>query len=483
MISAENSPYAQTGGLSQAVSLLAHSLIKAGNDVRVFQPKYGQIYESVYPMQMELNGMVVPTGQEEKSPYPKSLVCNIKSRLKDKINIPTYFLENQEYFELRSNIYGYGDEHVRFMLLSLGCLEWLLTSTWQPDVIHAHDWHTGYLVEKIKTDPRYKKLRKIKVLYTVHNFRHQGNFNFRFAEKPDTGKGKLKPLFDPALQYQNPLLRGLIYADWINTVSQSHALEVQTPELGDGLDKYLRKYSKKFSGISNGIDTVAMNPSTDKNLAFRYKQGQVKQRQKNKPVLQKIFNLPIKPDVPLLAFVGRLAPQKGIDLILEVLSHMDGLPEFQFVFLGNGVEHYHMQILDLARKHKDRVAAFLSKDFVLPRKIFAGADMTLVPSIFEPGGIVAMEALRYGCVPIVARTGGLAETVQEFSIKDKTGNGFLHKRNDFWNLTCELVRALTIYEDKLTWEKLVSNAMAADFSWDKTAMEYVGVYKKIVASR
>ncbi len=221
-VAAENAPYAQVGGLSQAVSFLARAVKKQGHDVRVFMPKYGIIKTLKYPMEVDMLSLSVPTGHP-RGKFPAKILCNVLRRMDDKIFVPTYFLENREYYELRANVYGYGDEHIRFYLLSMGCLEWLLEQQrhgkWLPDVIHAHDWHTGYLVNALKTKKRYKAvLGHIKVLYTIHNFKHQGNSDFKYASKPSTGKGQLLPMFDPAMQKQNPMLRGLLFADRVHTV-------------------------------------------------------------------------------------------------------------------------------------------------------------------------------------------------------------------------------------------------------------------------
>ncbi len=485
IVSSENSPYAQVGGLSQAISFLARAIAKQGVDVRVFMPKYGVIDEKKYAMDMDNEGLKVPTGAPKKGKLPSELICNVKYRSLDEFYAPTYFLENREYYELRANVYGYSDEHTRFALLSYGALEWILQSKkagkWVPEVIHANDWHAGYLVEAIKRNPRYKKeLGSVKVIYTIHNFRHQGNINFRYADKQDDGKKELLPMLDPKMRLQNPMLRGIINADLINTVSKKHAQEVQTKEYGEGLDEVLRKYAYKLSGIANGIDTLEMNPETDKNIVSQFNIKQIQARAVNKTALQKYFKLPVAKDVPIFGYIGRLAPQKGIEIILQVLEHIESLPKSQFIFLGSGAENYYEEIKKMCERYPTRVAAFLQRDFVIPRKIFAGADFLLVPSLFEPGGIVAMEALRYGCIPVVANTGGLSETVQAFDINTGAGNGFLHEPKDTWSFYTSLIEALTVFRHNESWQSLVKNALACDFSWDKTAQKYIELYKQML---
>lgn len=487
MVASENSPYAQVGGLSQAVSFLARAMSKLGNDVRVFIPKYAVIDTKRYTLQLDAHALAIPTGAKN-SKLPKELICNVLFREQDSYCPPTYFLENREYFELRANVYGYGDEHVRFYLLSLGCLEWLLqqqeTKGWVPDIIHAHDWHTGYLVEQIKKNPRYKKqLGHIKVLYTIHNFKHQGNHQYKFDPKPDTGKTDLLPILDKHMQRQNPLLRGIIYADAVNTVSRKHALEVQTKEFGEGLDSCLKKYAYKLSGIANGIDTKEMDPETDAHIASNYNAKKIARRRPNKATLQKLFKLPVADDIPVISYVGRLSSQKGVELILKTLESIEELPKSQFIFLGSGEERYYNELNKLKAKYPTRVAALFRSDFLLPRKIFAGSDILLVPSQFEPGGIVAMEGLRYGCIPVAADTGGLSETVTAFDAARGTGNGFLHERGNSTSFFVALVSALQLYAIPEVWNTLVVNALASDFSWDSTALQYQKLYKNLLSEK
>ncbi len=486
-VAAEQAPYGLIGGLSQAVSFLARAVGKLGHDVRVFMPKYGVIDEKKYPMEMKWENLAVPTDAARNSKFPKELICNVKYRDDDYYS-PTYFLENREYYELRANVYGYSDEHIRFYLLSMGCLEWLLkqkeSGGWMPDVIHAHDWHTGYLVELIKKHPRYAKaLKKIKVLYTIHNFKHQANYRFQYDPKPDNGQKELLAIGNPKMQKQNSMLRAIIYADQINTVSPTHAKEVQKKEFGEGLERYLKKFAYKLSGIANGIDTEEMNPASDPNLVSNFDIKHLDKRKANKADLQRYYKLPVDSRIPVIAFVGRLHAQKGVELIFHLLQQLEILPKSQFIFLGGGDDSYAAELIKLCEKYPTRIGAIMQSNFTLPRKIFAGADLLLVPSRFEPGGIVAMEALRYGCVPIVSDTGGLSETVEEFDPHHHTGNGFLHERDDKWSFFVKLIQAITLYNVPEIWIRVVQNALKGDFSWDNTAIEYQKLYRNLLNSK
>src|SRR5256885_5463399 len=331
-VAAEAAPYVSVGGLSQVMYFLPHALQKIGHDVRVFTAKYGTMDETApknkWHFQREYKTLSVPCNGEND----KTIQCSVLSITNPKNNIKTYFLENREYYELRANVYGYRDDHTRFALLSKGALEWLYqlnqdsSTHWWPDIIHCHDWHVGYFIDLARHHPRYTKLlANIPIVYTVHNFYLQGNYDFRYAptEEYDYGKTALASITSPKLQTQNPLKRGLLYADAINTVSPTHAVEVLTPEYAAGLDDVLHEVRGKLTGILNGLDVQRFNPKTDKLIKKQFSADSfVRAREENKKELQTIFNLPKDTNRPLLAFSGRLWQQKGIDLLLEVLPHL-----------------------------------------------------------------------------------------------------------------------------------------------------------------
>lgn len=490
-VSAEVAPFVSVGGLSQVMYFLPRALVKLGHDVRIFTPKYATM-DTNFPkgkpwnLAMEYEGLQVPTGKGDDV-----LICNVKSYKNFKDKIHTYFLENREYYELRANVFGYMDDHVRFALLSKGCLEWLAqmqtgNNGWWPDLIHCNDWHTGYLIELAKTDTRYKEVfAKTPVVFTVHNFAYQGNFDFRYAHKKDRDEGKprLAPLVSPKLQKQNALLRGLLFANAVNTVSPTHAVEVLTLEYAEGLEGALQKVSKKLTGILNGIDTDTFNPVTDPLIKKTFsKKTATSGKKENKLDLQRTFSIPQDANRPLFAIAGRLSPQKGWDLLLEILPHLfRNRLDIQIVVLGGGEDRYRQRLQLLAESHPHQLGLVLQSDFELSHKLFAGADMFLIPSFFEPGGIVALEALRYGAIPIVRRTGGLNDIIEDFEIQEANGNGFSFTHRDPWALYGAIIEALTVYSVPTAWEKLVKNALDCDFSWDKAAKEYSMWYKEIAA--
>lgn len=486
MVTAEAAPFVRVGGLSQVIYFLSKELIKQGHDVRIFMPKYG-IIKDIFKTKKIVTDLEIPFGKLHKN----KVLCNIRVNHRKKNSPKTYFLENREYYELRANVFSYKDDHLRFLLLSRGCLEWLLLEQqqkdgWKPDLIHSHDWHTGYLADEIRRNPRYSKtFSKIPVLHTIHNLKYQGNTSFKHKLPKEQDKGTTLLNIDKEykLVNQNPLLRGMLYSDWVNTVSKSHALEIMTHEYGEGLEKITTKMKGKFSGILNGLDNKEFNPNTDPFLESNYSANSIEKRTPNKIELQKTFNLPENKEIFLFGFVGRLSKQKGLDILIPVVEKILKESQAQFIFLGSGESEYKTQLTKLQKRFPDNVSIHLYPDFKLPRKIFSGADAILIPSVFEPGGIVALESMRYGAVPIVRKTGGLADSVINFDPQTKTGNGFSFKEFSKWSLFATLVKAMTIYQQPTLWKQLVTNAMKSDFSWKITAIDYHNLYNKVIKQR
>ncbi len=496
-LSAEIAPFATVGGLSQVMYFLPRALQKLDNDVRMFTAHYGMM-EKTAPNKSEWNlKMLIPDLQvpvEHNGLSKESIPCAVSFYSKRKNIVQTYFLENQEFYKMRANVFGYKDDHTRWALLSKGCLEWLLTiyenkqERWWPDVIHCNDWHTAYFIELARTDERYKKmLERTPIVLTVHNFSFQGNYDFRYLQpkEKDTGEKPLESLLSEKLQRQNALLRGILYADAITTVSPSHAVEVLTPEYAEGLEDALYNVRGKLIGILNGLDVKEFNPATDPIIKEQFTiKSFVKAREENKKFLQKEFQLSVDPSKPLLAFLGRLAQQKGLDLLLEVLPHLlSEKQETQIIILGTGDDHYRQRLTHLQRAFTKQMGLHLRSDFRLPRKLFAGADIVLLPSLFEPGGIVALEALRYGAVPLVRRTGGLNDIIEDFNPNTKKGNGFSFANRDPWSLYTSLVEAIWLYHNKTLWEELVKNCLQCDFSWEYSAKEYMIWYEQVIEER
>lgn len=503
-VSAEVGPYVSVGGLSQVMYFLPRALMAAGHDVHIITPQYGTMITKTpngkpLKLQKEIEDLRVPNHHcvTEDVPERDYLPCKINKRRGTKTEPTVHFIENKEYFHLRANVFGYKDDHTRFALLSKACLEWLRVmkkptksgkSGWFPDVIHCHDWHTGYVMPLARRDERYKDLLiSTPIVYTIHNLKFQGNMDFRYlpSGEQDDKHTPLLPLLASKLLYQNALLRGVYYADSVNTVSPTHAIEMLTPQYGEGLDQDLQDLRGKITGILNGIDTQEFNPATDTIIKKNYTDKTAKgARAINKQDLQKQFALPQKKQAFVIAISGRIGGQKGWELIIRALPHLLSYDlDIQVIVLGDGEETYKQQLRALQQVYPLQLGLHLRPNFRLPRKLFAGADVVLMPSNFEPGGIVALEALRYGAVPLVRRTGGLSDIVQPFDAKTQKGNGFTFDQKDPWVLFGKIIEAYTFYRQPAVWKRLVQNCMHCDFSWNHVAREYEDLYRDTITER
>lgn len=484
-VAAEVGPYVSVGGLSQVCYFLPKALESLGNEITIFTAKFGAMETSAksktgWKLKMEMEGLRVPVGNELGN---DDIICNVKSYQKKNEGIKTFFLENREYYELRANVFGYKDDHVRFMLMCKGCLEWLIKQKEKPDFIHCNDWHASYLIELARQVPRYREaLTRIPIGLTVHNFSFQGNYDYRYCqpEDRDDGSRPLVPLLSDRLQKQNALMRGIKWADAVTTVSPTHAREVLTSEYGEGMEELLKRERDKLSGILNGLDVNEFDPASDPRVAYHFNRRNYETaRSKNKRVLQDEFGLPNDPSAFLLAYSGRLTSQKGVTSLIMAMTHLlPEHPEIQLIVMGGGDDEYRQKLTKLAEKYPKQVGLHLLPNFKLPRKIFAGADVLLIPSTFEPGGIVALEALRYGTIPIVRRTGGLNDIVVDFEPVRGKGNGFSFTGRDEWALYGAIVEAATTYKHKALWRRLVANGLRENFSWEAAAKKYQEWYRR-----
>lgn len=495
-IAAEVGPFVSVGGLSQVMYFLPRALLSLKHEVSIFTPKYGTMIEQTpegkpWKLTTEIAHLNVPVKShiKDNDPTAEYLQCNVKEYRGKKKDPVVHFLENKEYYELRANVFGYADDQIRFALLSRGCLEWLKTQTEPlPDIIHCNDWHTAYFIQLARQDKRYKSLlAKIPILLSVHNFQFQGNIGFRYlspAEKDDTSR-ELEPLLSDRLKYQNALLRGILFADGVSTVSPTHAVEVLTPEYGEGLETSLQNVRGKITGILNGLDVKEFNPATDPIIKRQYSKKTVMEaRDINKRDLQKTFSLTENANKFVIIVTGRVSRQKGWDLLVEVFPHLLRYDrELQIIVLGDGDEMYKNALQKLQTEFPDRVGLHLRTDFRLPRKLFAGGDVVIMPSRFEPGGIAALEALRYGAIPLVRKTGGLSDIVSEFDTDTGIGNGLAFTENEPWLLFGKIVEAIVLYKQKNMWKKLIQNAMDSDFSWVHAAREYEDLYRKLITEK
>ncbi len=468
---AEAVPFAKTGGLADVGGALPKALHELGLDVRIAIPKYGRIDDGRFGLAKLL----------DLYPVPVDTHCEMASVKESSIGsgVPVYLVDSDKYFN-REGIYGYPDDGERFVFFARAALEMLKLLGWQPDVIHCHDWHTGIVPNWLETiyrqDPFWDQTAWV---FTIHNLQYQGVFGRRILEV--AGIDEYGFLVHPEMadldHVVDLMARGIRFADVVNTVSERYAQEIMTPEYGEKLDPLLRDRRDRVFGVLNGIDVELMNPVTDSYIAANFSAGSLGRRVENKLALQKEAHLNEDPGVPLIGIISRLVDQKGFDILGEVMDHLMDLG-VQFVLLGTGDPHYHQMFTKVSRDYPGRCAIFLTFSAALAQKIYAGSDMFLMPSRFEPCGLGQMIAMRYGSVPIVRATGGLADTVTDWDPRAGQGNGFSFQLYDRWALFTAVVRALETYKYPKVWAELQLRGMKADFSWNASARRYIELYQK-----
>lgn len=472
---AEVAPFSKVGGLADVAGALPQALHALGHDVRVITPRYGPVDEGRFGLRPLLGPYSVPI---DVGAEPAAL------RAADRGPVPVYFVENGKYFAFRQRIYGDADDLDRFVFFGRAALEGVRRLGWRPEVIHVNDWHAAIVPVWLKTwlrdDPFYGGVASV---LTIHNLAFQGWFDEPFRQRWDLVPWELvaRPLagVDP----YRVLALGIAAADVVSTVSPTYAQEICGPELGEGLDPLLRARRERLFGILNGIDQALFDPATDPNLVATYDRDHLERKAANKEALQREARLAERPEMPLIGLVSRLTDQKGLDLVAEALPLLLEEAPVQFVLLGSGEERYERSVGELVRRYPDRAAAKLGFDAALAQRIYAGADLFLMPSRFEPCGLGQMIALRYGTVPIVRRTGGLADTVEDVAVPSGAGTGFVFQRYAPGALLVALGRALEAYRHRSAWRQLQRRGMEQDFSWERSARRYEELYRLAVAER
>ena len=397
--------------------------------------------------------------------------------------VPVYLVQNGRHFE-REHIYGYADDGERFILFCRAALEMCRALGWAPDVVHCNDWHTGVVPNWLQTiykdDPFFADTASI---FTIHNLAYQGIFDEHLLWLAGIAEyGFLYPSIADFAHQVNLMARGILFADAITTVSERYAKEILSAEYGERLDPLLRDRQDRLFGILNGIDQEELDPRTDPYLAANFGLEMLDRRAENKAALQRAAGLPVEPDVPLIGMVGRLSGQKGLDIlapVLDALLHQRA----QLVVLGTGDEHYHHLLRQVEQAHPGRAKAFLTFDTPLAQLVYGGSDVFLMPSRYEPCGLGQMIAMRYGNVPVVRATGGLADTVQDWEPATGEGNGFRFDRYVGLDLFAALVRALETYKYPAAWRQLQLRGMQGDFSWPRSAGKYLDVYNLALRSK
>ncbi len=467
--SSEVIPFAKTGGLGDVAGSLPKAISKLGVDIRVVLPNYKSIPQQ-YKTDMEYIGYIF-VDLSWRHQY-----CGIFKLVRE--DVTYYFLDNEYYFG-RNELYGDFDEAEQFTFFSKAILEMLPLIGFKPDIIHCNDWQTGIVSLLLQANYKKDYFSKIKTVFTIHNLKYQGIFP----------KQVLSDLMNVDWQYFTPngieyhdcvnfMKAGLVYSNSISTVSPTYAQEIKTDFYGEGLMEILLQRSGDLYGILNGIDYERNNPKTDSRIYTNYSADNISLKYENKKKLQEELGLPVRPDVPLIGIISRLTSQKGFDLIecvLEEILQMD----LQLVLLGKGDEHYKYVFENAAYWHKDKVSANITFSDTLAQRIYAGSDMFLMPSLFEPCGLGQIFSFRYGSVPIVRETGGLNDTVLSYNDETGAGNGFTFANYNAHDMLNTIRRAVDFYHNrKDIWKLIVERGMRADFSWDKSAKEYKRMYQE-----
>lgn len=467
-VASEGLPYIKTGGLADVVGSLPAALSNKGLELSVVMPLYPAIIrEYMHDFKFERSVKIdVAMFHTE---------FRVFSDVRDKVKY--YFIENQKYFE-REGLYGYYDDGERFSFFQHAVYQMLIDSEDYPDLIHSHDWHAGMMAALAKIYyADNKKIAKIKHVFTVHNIAFQGNFSHEMLE---SCLGISNDYFyDGSLRFNGGisfLKSALVFSDKINTVSNTYSYEILDDNYGHNMQQILRYRQNDLWGIVNGINVDDYNPRVDNFIAKRFSEKSLYNKYKNKIYLQEKLGLDVDKDVCLLGVISRLTWQKGINLILEKLDEIMQ-KRVQLVVLGTGEPDYERALKEAEKKYKGRMAFYCGYSEMAARAIYAGADLFLMPSLFEPCGISQLIAMRYGTLPIVRETGGLKDTVRPYNEFDKTGNGFSFSGYNSWEFYSVVELAISTYYDRTKdFRLLQKEAMNSDVSWEHSAQLYVKMY-------
>ena len=479
VVASEAVPFIKTGGLGDVVGALPKALAKQNHDVKVFVPRYRSL-NTGYLQIKKLNGYSeIKIGDRKHS-------LSVEYVRENRISLEYYFVKNAHFFD-RSELYrddddgeDYSDNDERFAFFNQGVLETVKSLGWKPDIIHVHDWQAAlipaYLKTLYKDDPIFKGS---KTVLTIHNLAYQGTFKMK--RFPVLGLPEEE--FYPTAPFEfygkvNFLKGGIVHADKITTVSERYAQEIQTDELGCGLNGVLVERKPDLMGILNGVDYSIWSPSRDKRIPYTYHVANLSGKRMNKVELLGRYSLPVREKVPLIGVISRLADQKGFDLFEKIAEAVFAM-DIQMIVLGTGDKKYHELFTGLEKRYPDKIRACLTFDDDLAHWIEAASDIFLMPSQFEPCGLNQMYSLRYGTVPIVREIGGLADTINDFDPDSGQGTGFVFKEYSSEELLKTIKRAVDTYSKKRVWTKIMKSGMKLDFSWARSARKYNELFRSL----
>lgn len=471
-VSAEVSPFAKSGESADVASALPKYLASLGMEVSVFMPKYRRPEIESLPKEFVKADLVVPMGEGKVKGHI------YRSEL-GKYDI--YFIENPKYF-WRENIYGTGkgeylDNDERFIFFNRAVLEYLLQARQRVDVIHCNNWPTALIPVFLKTHYAHKNhFKKVATVLTLHNVAYQGEFPAETLSLAGLHWDNLGPQHLAFNGKFNFLRIGLMYSDILNTVSSSYKREILTQKHGYGLKDILESRKDVFYSVRNGVDYEIWNPETDPYIVANYSASNLKPKEECKHDLIREFGLSLPLKTPLVGVVSYLSSQKGVDIMIEAMDEIMQM-DVGLVVLGRGDEEYEKQLLAMHRRYPDRFSIKLEMNPALAHKIAAGADIFLIPSLYEPCGLNQLYSFRYGTVPVARATGGLTETVKAFDAKRRRGNGFVFKEYSAQSLVQTLKQAIACYNKPRLWQRIIKAGLREDFSWEGSAKRYVRLYR------
>ena len=476
-VSTEIVPFAKTGGLADVSGSLPRELVKLGCNIKLFMPKYFIVDENLHglkynwdigEMPIRING-VIRSVHVHQSKLPDS-------------DLDVYFIDCPHYFH-RYRIYTDDfDEDERFILFSKAVIETLQRLQWIPDVVHCNDWQTGLIPLLLKDNYGWDKVfDNTGTLLSIHNIGYQGMFSKSVLNSAEIRSD----LFYPSGPIEQDggvsfMKAGISFSDIINTVSNTYAHEILTAEFGAGLEKVLKQREEDLFGILNGVDYDVWSPETDKHLPFNYSINDLGGKLKNKKFLLEHFDIPFNKDVPLIGIVSRMVLQKGFDIFADAINDLMNL-EANWIILGSGEDKFEDLFRRLSNQLPGKVGSYIGYNNELSHLIEAGADMFLMPSRYEPCGLNQIYSLKYGTVPIVRKTGGLADTVKDWDEENyygfDHGNGFSFYDYTGYALYKTVERAVNTFKHKEVWKKIQTNGMNLDFSWERSAEKYLELYR------
>ncbi|MFA5051522.1 MAG: glycogen/starch synthase [Patescibacteria group bacterium] len=469
-IASEVAPYSKTGGLADVAKSLPKAIAAIGHQVLIITPLYGFIHKQGLDLK-KVDGTVTVTVGKKKFPITFF-------RLDFNENLKIFFIGNQELFGQHSRVYNFTDDNLRFLVMDLAALKLLELIKFNPHIIHCHDWQTALIPNLLIKEPaKFPSLKKAATVFTIHNLAFQLGHDWWTVPPERIDDGRCDPLKRlDNLDNLNFAKRGIFYANMISTVSERYAEEITTTDYGQGLDRYLRHRKKDLFGIINGIDYTVNNPAYDDHIKYKYDWNTLRRKKKNKIELQRLVGLERNPEIPLIGVVNRLTEQKGFDLIMGTMDALLRL-QMQMVIIGTGHKEYIDFFKKIARQHPKKIGFYTPFTEEMESKIYAGSDMFLMPSRFEPCGISQLKSLRYGSIPIVHETGGLSDTITNFNPKTRKGNGFTFKTYHRQDFLIALTRALENYKYPQVWEYMTWNAMRQTYSWELPAKKYIQLFR------